>query len=492
MKRHKVRLKGLLGLLAAATAVLLLPAGAAAIVAGAGFTSDNPDVTDPCLNGPPGHTTPSVNCNIYDAKEDVWLNGGPSAGQNHLTDGTYVFAVLEPSGQNDPNDGGANNLSDTDPAGGSGITGGGDSSTNRQFTVVDGKSFDNLGTHGEYGGGALGLLIQLVPYDTTSNPGGVYILAICKISDSAAAAAIDPTPTVEPSACKYDAFKVRNGDDPPPPPFGVVSGLKYYDANANGQLDGGEAGIANWPINFTDGSSGTILTDSAGEFSASFEEDTYTFAEGVAAGPWMQTGNTVDQTSNTGLNTSSLSSFVYTIGVFDGGSTSGVNFGNLCVGGGGGLTLGFWSNKNGQALVGGPDIDMLVALNLRNANGSAFDPANAKALATWLLKATATNMAYMLSAQLAAMELNVFNGFVDGNALIYAPGATSANAAGFATVDALMAEANTSLGTDGYTVAAGPVRTYQEALKNALDKGNNNLNFVQDGASSCPTPVFAS
>ena len=101
-------------------------------------------------------------------------------------------------------------------------------------------------------------------------------------------------------------------------------------------------------------------------------------------------------------------------------------------------------------------------------------------------------MAYMLSAQLAAMELNVFNGFVNGNALIYAPGTLSANALGFATVNAVMAEANTELGLHAVATAAGPIRTYQEALKNALDRGNNNLNFVQPGASSCPTPVFPS
>jgi hypothetical protein len=57
-------------------------------------------------------------------------------------------------------------------------------------------------------------------------------------------------------------------------------------------------------------------------------------------------------------------------------------------------------------------------------------------------------MAYMLSAQLAAMELNVFNGFVNGNALIYAPGTTSANALGYASVNAVMAEANTDLATN--------------------------------------------
>jgi len=37
-------------------------------------------------------------------------------------------------------------------------------------------------------------------------------------------------------------------------------------------------------------------------------------------------------------------------------------------------------------------------------------------------------------------------------------------------------EANASLGANGY---GSPARSYQEALKNALDAGNNNLNFVQ-------------
>jgi hypothetical protein len=37
-----------------------------------------------------------------------------------------------------------------------------------------------------------------------------------------------------------------------------------------------------------------------------------------------------------------------------------------------------------------------------------------------------------------------------------------------------MNEANTSLGTNGNTTAAGAVRNYQTALKDALDRGNNN------------------
>jgi len=147
--------------------------------------------------------------------------------------------------------------------------------------------------------------------------------------------------------------------------------------------------------------------------------------------------------------------------------------GTPCLGYGGGLTLGFWSNKNGQKLFGADDLLLMVSLNLRNADGSNFDPASYAAFKTWLLAANANNMANMLSAQLAAMELNVLNGKVDGDAWIYA-GPTL----GYMTIDDLMDAANAALASDGLTLAGDPNRMTQEALKNALDKANNNYNFV--------------
>jgi hypothetical protein len=45
-----------------------------------------------------------------------------------------------------------------------------------------------------------------------------------------------------------------------------------------------------------------------------------------------------------------------------------------------------------------------------------------------------------------------------------------------------MAEANTELGVHGTAYAGDAWRSYQEALKNALDNANNNYTFVQ------PTP----
>jgi hypothetical protein len=85
----------------------------------------------------------------------------------------------------------------------------------------------------------------------------------------------------------------------------------------------------------------------------------------------------------------------------------------------------------------------------------------------------------MLSAQLAAMKLNVLHGFVSGSSLVYAPGV---GATDFITIDALMAAANTSLGLDQNTPAGDANRAYQEKIKNALDAANNDTSFVK------PTP----
>jgi len=163
--------------------------------------------------------------------------------------------------------------------------------------------------------------------------------------------------------------------------------------------------------------------------------------------------------------------------------------------------LGFWSNKNGQAVMndGGslePELLLLRNLNLRDANGAGFNPTTYPQFRTWLLSATATNMAYMLSAQLAAMELNVEAGFVSGSSLIFA-GTAPANCTvpglsslGFIRINNLMNDANTSLGTNGNTRAAGAARTCQEFMKNALDRANNNRNFVQATPATCPVPTF--
>ena len=78
----------------------LVMASLASAAPPAGYSSVNEavDGTGHCKNG-----QPNVNCNIYDGKQYVWMNGGPAAA--NLGDGNYFFAVLEPGGQASPNDG---------------------------------------------------------------------------------------------------------------------------------------------------------------------------------------------------------------------------------------------------------------------------------------------------------------------------------------------------------------------------------------------------
>jgi hypothetical protein len=361
-----------------------------------------------------------VNVNIFGAKDAVYLDGGPThTGAAGLPDGTYFVRVTEPDG---------------DPLGVPGttvtVTGG---EFDQCYRLTDILVTASAGTPG---------------YDTTTSPGGEYKVWISTVS------------TFDNATTKTDNFKVKGDDDPETPPVvptATLDVVKFYDANANGLNDDNQL-ITGWQVRIQDGIDIVRTTP----VHIIVDPDTYTVTESASVTvSWMAT------TTNPVVVT------------LANGDSKQVSFGNLCLGAGGGLTLGFWSNKNGQALVGADDLAMLVALNLRNADGTAFDPATYSALRTWILNATATNMAYMLSAQLAAMELNVLNGKVSGNSLIYAPGTTSANALGYATMSAVMAEADASLGLNGNTTAVGATRTLQEALKNALDRANNSLNFVQ-------------
>jgi hypothetical protein len=256
----------------------------------------------------------------------------------------------------------------------------------------------------------------------------------------------------------------------------TITVRKFYDADANGTKGSGEPYIG-WSATlsgpaavgfpttnpFTFGPAGASFT---GSFLGS-----YTVTEGSRSG-WYNTTPTL-----------------VTKSIIAGGSAD-FTFGNVCVGAGGGLTLGYWSNRNGESdltsLGGGMNANLarLRGLNLRTASGVDFDPQFYREYRTWLLDGNAVNMAYMLSVQLSAMSNNVATGKVAGGRLIYAPNTNSANAYGFATVADVMAEANTSLGSSGNTSTAGATRTYQEWLMKALDNANNNRNFVQLQACS--------
>jgi hypothetical protein len=375
--------------------------------------------------------TSGVDLNIYGSKGDVYINGGPShPGAASLPDGSYCVQVTSPDGT----------VLGQSAAGAVTVAGGAFAQC-YQLSAILTKTSD--GTPG---------------YDDTNNPGGEYKVWISTDCDFIN------------SSTKTDNFKVRQGGGGPGD-TATLCVTKFYDANVNGVKDGNEQDINGWLFQlFADDN--LQLTRETPRCLV-LDPGTYTVVEGTPVeSNWMHTTDSevgVDLVANTETD---------------------VAFGNVCFGAGGGLTLGFWSNKNGQKLETSGDFAMLTNLCLRNASGGNQDftgslTANKSALATWLLNATATNMAYMLSAQLAAMELNVAHGFVSGSALVHTGGCGNAGFDGsFITINDLMAAANAELCAHPNTTSVSPYRAYQECLKNALDDANNNKNFVE--SSPCP------
>jgi hypothetical protein len=343
-----------------------------------------------------------TNINIFTSKGDVYLDGGPAhPGAAGLPDGGYYVQVTEPGGT---------------------LLG---STLSANVTVSGGEFADCYRL--------VDILVRASDaspgYDDTSNGGGEYKVWV----------SMDPA--FANSASKTDNFKVKPENVPPPPGHLIVQ--KFYDANADGQWTPGEPAIPGWEVTIQDAPH--VWTDSTSYTPVDYVDEggAFTVSESAASQQnWKATtATTVEATVNPGQTTS-------------------VSFGNLCLGGGGGLTLGFWSNKNGEKLYSNA---VAVAQNLRDANGNSFDPPNYKAFRNWILSANATNMANMLSAQLAAMTQNVNNGNVTAAAIVYAPGTGSASPLGYATVGALLAEGNALLAANGYTVASGADRSAQEA-----------------------------
>ena len=290
----------------------------------------------------------------------------------------------------------------------------------------------------------------------------------------------------------------------------VISGVKFYDANGNGVNDD-NAVVAGWSIyldndnNFLNGTLTSTTTGGDGTFSfINLATGTYFVYEAAGVNGWIQTKG--------GL--AGNGSYQVTVPP---GATTGIEFGNLReITGTGGKTLGFWGNKNGQTAIfdGGtavPELAMLNSLNLVTSIGAARDfsetgtgTAGYAALQTWLKSANATNMGYMLSAQLAATALseeaslalnsntyvnskNILDGFYGQinaalNTFYNTVGISYVNEFGnnaFISVGNLMKAADLTLGVDGHTPSGDVLRSYQEALKNALDAINNNqLLFV--------------
>jgi hypothetical protein len=431
------------------------PASADAI-SGAIFTTDS--------------TGTVVDGNNYALKTDVYLNGGPNGPGCHggaLEDGIYYFQVTNPNGS---------------------VLLSSDGIAARKFQVGGGEISANLGTHATGATSPCGsLAIQLMPFANTPNNGGVYKVWITRVTDFTAACGANPDCGrlgFVPGHTKTDNFRAPNGDDQQIN-FGALEAFKFYDANASGTFDAGDIELAGWEMTLTSTNQGVDETQFTGSDGTTLwdpliPDGDYFVEEGMPTETnWVHSATIYDGHDGSPQNPAGP----LAVNV---GETTEVAFGNYCTVPSGGHTLGFWSNKNGQAKLNdgntmNPEFTLLNALHLRTAGGLDFDldlvnqtqAYNYLRFRSWLLSATATNMAYMLSAQLAAMRLNVEAGFVSGSAY-YVP-------AGH-TVTWIMSAADTSLGLYPVTIYGSAQRSNQEQLKNWLDELNNNAGVLS------PTP----
>lgn len=295
---------------------------------------------------------------------------------------------------------------------------------------------------------------------------------------------------------------------------GQICATKFYDADASGGQNGSEGVISGWKITLSDGQVG--YTGANGTVCFNVLAGTYTVTEVLPSGNWVSTtGTTCTKT------------------ISSDNCTGTCTFGNFCKTSCNGLTLGFWTNRNGQNILeatAATHAAWVALLNnpcgagacLRNADGSIHTFSTYADLKSWLNGATATNMAYMLSVQLAANLLDgQFNGLGSSTGMIVPGGmktlanvcivttlsgtpaitcgspallsATSLLAAcsgcsvfdGFVTIGNLRSRACCLLAAYGNTTASSTQRTYQECVKDLLDVSNNNGNPSGSSAYPC-------
>ena len=374
-------------------------------------------------------TCTEVNVNIYDHKGDVYIDGGPDhPGSAGLPDGNYCVQVTDPSGHDV--------LGMSDPG---------------AVTVVDGEFVECYQLMAICKTGSSGFTVP--GFDDTTNPGGeykVWVSTDCEFANNTS---------------KTDNFQVE--EECTKSSIAITS---FYDANANGVPDQGDQDMLGWMFRVF------------GHDNLQIMKRTPNYTHVLHGAYTAIAGNTVEP--NWVHTTPVKVDFVSEHNDY-GDVVTPVAFGNACLGEGGGNTMIYWSNKTGQGSINAGDLAFLSSLYLRNAKGADYNPATNKAVSTWGLNASTTNMAYMLSAQLTAMELNVRHGLVNGDARVHAPALSAfgtvagLNSLGFISVNNLMDAASAEIEAHGFVNSTSPYRAFQEALNGALDGANSNRTFVQ-------------
>jgi protocatechuate 3,4-dioxygenase beta subunit len=249
-----------------------------------------------------------------------------------------------------------------------------------------------------------------------------------------------------------------------------ISGHKFYDSNLNGAYDQGE-GIESWQVTLTDSNGVSIVATTTGAGYYQFDNlnpGTYTVTEATPKETnWFHTTPTSAQVT------------LWASGVTN-------DFGNFCVGSGNAQPIAFWRSATGLALLTDGDFAALTACCLVNADGSVRDftgtlAENKAAFVTWLHNAAGVNMAYLLSAQVAAMKLSVSHGFVLPTDFVMVKGCGNSGPNNdFMSIGNLLDAANAALCADGLTLKRNPDRLPQKCLETALANANKRRGFVQD------------
>jgi hypothetical protein len=243
-----MRFRPLRAVLPAIGALLLLPAPASAAggaPSGAIFTTT--------VDGS------QVNANLYAAKTDVYLDGGPGIAAPQtaagLDDGVYVFMVTDPSGKK---------LLSQDAA------------SCREFTVANGIITGVVATGCEHATGLDqdhgAVTVQLLPFADTTNPGGVYKVWAMLLSNYPASCLATVDCAVgrhgfTPSLSKTDNFKVRSNVPR------EIDTQFFNDLNGDGEMEPGEPFLSFLGIEWTDtlGASNRKWADPASALEAHVE-----------------------------------------------------------------------------------------------------------------------------------------------------------------------------------------------------------------------------
>ena len=246
-----------------------------------------------------------------------------------------------------------------------------------------------------------------------------------------------------------------------------ICGYKFYDYNLNGIWDPDEDPVKDFRIELWNETSCITYTTTGvnGSYCFDFLGSGIYIVKEVLPSNWINTT-------------------IAEVAIEVPSEVTTVNFSNVCLKPSmGGKTLGFWSNKNGQALINSSDIPALNALtNLYKPENWSYPPfigdlsTEKTQIKNYLLNATAKDMRWMLSAQLIATKLNLLHGFISNSTMLYV-GPSSYVPTGFITIGKIVQNA--------YDALAGNDRVAQTYWKDLLNGINNNwYRYV------CPEPCY--